>query len=489
MSDIDDVLLARMDRLAADEMAVRGVPGVAVALTDRDGDAVVRTYGLANVDGALPVAADTLFEIGSIGKVFTAIVVLQLAEEGRLDLHAPVAAALPWFAMPVVGRPVTLHDLLTHTAGITSGIDGTPEAAFQVHALRHRTPGSAPGERYRYSNVGFKILGLVIEAIEGLPYPDVVRRRVLEPLGMTQTEPAITNAIRPRLAVGYAYEADDRIGHLGHPLAPATWLETATADGSIASTASDMAILARMLLRRGEGPRGRLLSEASFARMAGPHIRPSPDFGYGYGLMTRVLNGRTFIGHTGGMIGFVAGLQVEGHRVEARHHVLVEHVEAAVALGEAPAGMGATEHLDRAAVGRGGVERDHRGGEALGEARPRDEVLVERVADGAGRLEDQFVLHEHGGVGKQVAQKREQRRGLGYRAAGRGDVDDRVEQLEERGVGVEVPGPADAEVAAVDELRVLREGVGLAHGGGQGAPIDEGALDVETVPEVRVPCR
>ena len=311
MGTIDAALLARMDNLAAAELARSGAPGIAVAVTSRDGETVVRTYGLANAEAQTPVRADTLFEIGSIGKTFTAIVISQLADEERLDLHAPVASVLPWFEMPVVGRPVTFHDLLTHTAGITSGIDGTPEAAFQVHALRDRTPGSAPGRRYAYSNLGFKVLGLVIAAVEGLPYPDVVRRRVLEPLGMTQTEPAITNAIRPRLAVGYAYEADDRIGHLGHPLAPATWLETATADGSIASTAGDMALLARMLLRRGEGPSGHLLSEASFTRLAGPHTRPSPGFGYGYGLMTRVLNGRTFIGHTGGMIGFVAGLQAE----------------------------------------------------------------------------------------------------------------------------------------------------------------------------------
>jgi CubicO group peptidase (beta-lactamase class C family) len=311
MGTIDPVLLARADRLAAAEIAARGVPGIAIGLTDLDGQTVVRTYGLANVEAAAPVEPDTLFEIGSIGKTFTAIVMLQLAEEGRLDLNAPVAAVLPWFEMPIVGRPVTIHDLLTHAAGITSGIDGTPEAAFQVHALRDRMPASAPGERFHYSNVGFKILGLVIEALEGLPYPEVVRRRVLERLGMTATEPAISNAMRPRLAVGYAYEADDRIGHLGHPLAPATWLETATADGSIASTAGDMAKLARMLLRRGGGPGARLLSEASFALLAGPHTRPSPDFGYGYGLMTRTLDGRTFIGHTGGMIGFVAGLQVE----------------------------------------------------------------------------------------------------------------------------------------------------------------------------------
>jgi CubicO group peptidase (beta-lactamase class C family) len=308
---IDVARLAEIDRTAARELADTGLPGLAVGLTGPGGQPVVRTYGLADLAARRPVEPETLFEIGSIGKTFTAIAILQLVEEGRLDLDAPVVDALPWFEAPVVGRPITIHDLLTHTAGITVGIDGTPEATSQVWALRNRRPGSPPGERFHYSNVGYKTLGLIIETLEGRPYPEVIRARILEPLGMTATEPAITNAIRPRLAVGYDYLHDDRIGYPGRPLAPATWVETATADGSIASTAGDMAAFARMILRRGEGPDGRLLGQASFARMAKPHAWPTPDYGYGCALATRVLDGRTFLGHGGGMIGYLAALQVD----------------------------------------------------------------------------------------------------------------------------------------------------------------------------------
>ncbi len=190
---IDDARLAEIDRLAGRELADTGLPGLAVALTGPDGPAEVRTYGLAELAGRRPVVSETLFEIGSIGKTFTAIAIVQLAEEGRLDLDTPVVDALPWFKAPVVGRPITIHDLLTHSAGITVGIDATPEAASQVWALRDRRPGSAPGERFHYSNLGYKALGLVIEALEGRPYPEVIRGRILEPLGMTATEPAITN--------------------------------------------------------------------------------------------------------------------------------------------------------------------------------------------------------------------------------------------------------------------------------------------------------
>src|SRR6185436_19605769 len=121
------------------------------------------------------------------------------------------------------------------TAGIVAGVDATPEAAFQVWALRDTPARSAPGERFHYSNVGYKALGLVLEAVEGRRYPEIIRERMLEPLDMSSTEPAITHDMRALLAVGYEYLHDDRLSHSGSPLAPATWLETATADGSIAS--------------------------------------------------------------------------------------------------------------------------------------------------------------------------------------------------------------------------------------------------------------
>jgi D-alanyl-D-alanine carboxypeptidase len=284
-------------------------PGLALAVTDPDRTLVLRTYGHAQLESRIPVVPETLFEIGSIGKTFTAVAVLRLADEGALNLDAPVAEYLPWFAVPqpAGAPPITVAHLLSHTAGIVAGIDATPEAAFQVWSLHDLPAASAPGERFHYSNVGYKALGLVLEAVDGRPYPEVVRGRVLDPLGMSATEPAITHDVRERLAVGYEYLHDDRIGHAGSPLVPATWLETATADGSIASTAADMAEFARFLLREGEG----LLSRAAWERMSTVHGRAGPTEAYGYGLLIRELDGRRYIGHGGGMVGYAAGLQVD----------------------------------------------------------------------------------------------------------------------------------------------------------------------------------
>jgi D-alanyl-D-alanine carboxypeptidase len=297
---------------AAAMVARTGQPGLAIALTDRESTLLVRTCGAADLARGTPVSPGTLFEIGSIGKTFTAVLVMQLAEAGRIELAAPVERYLPWFrvAQPTGTGPITPAHLLTHTAGIVAGVDATPEGAFQVWALRDLPTPSAPGQRLHYSNVGYKALGLVLEAVEGRPYRELVRNRILEPLGMAASAPAITNEVRARLAVGYEYLHDDRLGYRGAPLAPATWLETDTADGCIASTAEDMCAFARLLLRAGEAASGRLLSQTAFAQMATARAGTG-DYRYGYGLEIRERDGRRLIGHGGGMVGYAAALQAD----------------------------------------------------------------------------------------------------------------------------------------------------------------------------------
>jgi D-alanyl-D-alanine carboxypeptidase len=310
---ISDPVVAAIDAAVEKEMERARQPGLTLGLTDPDGTLLIRTYGFSDLASRQPVTPETLFEIGSIGKTFTAVAILQLVDERRIDLHSPVVRYLPWFAVPQPAghAPITIAHLLSHTAGIVAGIDGTPEAAFQVWSLRDLPTRSAPGERFHYSNVGYKALGLVLEAVEGRPYREIIRDRLLDPLEMSATEPAITHDIRARLAVGYEYLHDDRLSHPDAPLAPATWLETETADGSIASTATDMCSFVRLLLRRGEGRQGRLLSEEAFAQMSTGSPFEDDNDAYGYGLLMRDLDGRRFIGHGGGMVGYLAGMQAD----------------------------------------------------------------------------------------------------------------------------------------------------------------------------------
>ena len=307
MADFHEAF-ARLDAYVAQTMAARGTPGVAIGLTDRERLLRVATYGYADVAARIPVTPDTLFEIGSIGKSFTSIVIQQLREAGQVDLHAPVTAYLPWFAVRSEHGPITLHHLLSHTAGIIGGTDFAPAARAEVWALRETATGSPPGTYFHYSNVGYKTLGLILQRLLGESYPAILRTRILAPLGMDATDPSITHETRRRLAVGYRRWYDDRPGHPRDPLVPAPWLETDTADGSLAATPADLAAYARLLLNRGQGPQGRLFTEESFDRMTQRLIKAWGETAYGYGLSINDTDGHTYVGHSGGMVGYASML-------------------------------------------------------------------------------------------------------------------------------------------------------------------------------------
>jgi D-alanyl-D-alanine carboxypeptidase len=299
---------AALDAFVADRLHADGTPGLALALTDREGTLRVATYGVADVAAGMPVTPETLFETGSIGKTFTADALLVLAERGQVDLDAPVADYLPWFAVRTRFGPITLHHLLTHTAGIVAGPDGSPSGVAEVWALRETETASPPGARFHYSNVGYKALGLIVAKVGGWSYPEAIRRLVLEPLGLEQSAAEITNDLRPLLAVGYAGLHDDRPFHPRQPLVPATWLETDTGDGCLAMPPAELAAYARLLLNRGRGPSGPLYREASFDRKTTAHAEVEPGDGYGYGIMRLESSGRTLLGHGGGMVGYSAAL-------------------------------------------------------------------------------------------------------------------------------------------------------------------------------------
>ena len=299
----------RLDQFIEQKMKATNVPGMAVAVTDREKLLRVSTYGFADVAAQIPVTPEMLFEIGSIGKSFTSIALLQLREEGRLDLHEPVTRYLPWFEVQSEYEPITPHHLMSHTAGITMGADFPGDPHYEVRTLCETEATTPPGTYFHYSNVGYKTLGVILEELLGQPYGDIIRARILDPLGMTATEPIVTNETRKRLAVGYEAFYDDRPLPRGRPLAPATWLEHAEGAGSIASTPADMAIYLRMLMNRGRRPRGRILSEESFGLMTQRVIEAREEGEgsfYGYGLGTRESDGHTYIGHGGGMIGYYA---------------------------------------------------------------------------------------------------------------------------------------------------------------------------------------
>lgn len=299
---------------AAAEQALRSsrATGLSVAVTGPGGAVSAAAHGLADAAAGRAVSGDTLFEIGSISKAFTCAILLMARDAGLLDLDQPVTSHLPWFTVPSRFPPITIRHLMTHTAGIITGTDFPGDAAFEVWALRDTEACAAPGTWFRYSNVGYKALGLVAEAVYGRPFPDVLGQLLLRPLGMTSTAPAITHDLRDRMAVGYVPRYDDRMPSHADGLVPATWTETATADGSIVSTARDMTAWLGLLLHHGTGPSGdALLSADSVREMLTPAtaIDDDPDgASYGLGMVLADVRGHRYAQHSGGMIGYNAAV-------------------------------------------------------------------------------------------------------------------------------------------------------------------------------------
>lgn len=294
-------------------LPVSHAAGAAIAVTDRHETLGVVVRGFADVASGAPVRPDTRFMIGSISKSFAAIVVLQEVEAGRLDLHASVNELLPWLELPEPFGPITMHHLMTHTSGLAAGTEDAPTGLGAATLLRDVPPTFVPGEHFWYSNDAYKLVGLVLERVSGRPVHELIRERVLEPLGMTASVAAITEDVRTDLATGYEPVFTDRPAQLRHPLVPATFTVSSTADGSIVSNVIDMAAHARLLLNRGVGPEGPVLSEAMFDVLTTPFVEQPDDPGtaYGFGLDVGEDERGSWIGHGGGMVGYTAFIAVE----------------------------------------------------------------------------------------------------------------------------------------------------------------------------------
>lgn len=283
-------------------------PGMTLALADRNGFLRTSQYGFADLKLGVKVGPQTLFEIGSISKSFVSIATLSLADEGKIDLHKPVIDYLPWLKIESKFAPFTPHHLLTHTAGLSA-----VPLLMRVAATTLMT-GWEPGSRFLYSNIGYVLLGFLLEAVDKRSFQEVLVRRVLEPLGMNASAPVITNVIKERLAIGYRPLYEDRPFPPGGKLGEAPRLEVPEAAGSVASTAGDMVAYLQMLLNRGVGPRGRVISEESFQLLVKPFIKApfrGEDASYGYGLWISDSGNRTLLRHTGGMVAFGSAMYAD----------------------------------------------------------------------------------------------------------------------------------------------------------------------------------
>jgi D-alanyl-D-alanine carboxypeptidase len=297
--DIGDkaAIQAKMDRLVS-----LGVPGITVLV--RDGDRSLQlTSGVSDLEKRTAVATDDHFRIGSIAKPYVATVVMQLAEEGRLDLDDPVELYLP--GMVPNGSDIALRRLLNHTSGIADYSEVSQEVAAPylqgdyAHVWTPRQlvkiavaagPLFKPGADVHYSNTNYALIGLVIEKVSGHSLGHELRTRIFEPLKLTNTTFATDGHMPAPHARGYL------VGK-GKPVDVTEVFPYYWGAGNLVADADDVAVFYKALMG------GRLVSPASLAEMR-KVVAQTPDRGQGLGLVSGRNRCGRFYGHDGSVPGY-----------------------------------------------------------------------------------------------------------------------------------------------------------------------------------------
>ncbi|MEV6101772.1 serine hydrolase domain-containing protein [Nocardia sp. NPDC051981] len=308
------------------EIAARhAIPGAVLAISHGD-RFIEAAHGVLNVDTGVETTVDSLFQIGSITKVWTATAVMRLVDQGRLDLDAPLQQVLPGLRLadPDTTRRITMRHLLTHTSGIDG--DTFADSGRGDDCLERYLPGMADlppihplGATWSYGNSGFILAGRVIEVLTGMTWDAAMADLLFAPLGLSRTVTLPEQAILHSAAVGHLPGPD------GRPRRAAVWVlpRCAGPAGLINSTVRDVIAFARMHLDHGVAADGqRLLSEdlvgqmqAEQAVLPGPDLWPGLD-SWGLGWFRMDWNGQRVIGHDGGTIGQNALLRVlPAHRL------------------------------------------------------------------------------------------------------------------------------------------------------------------------------
>src|SRR5450755_3403292 len=315
-----DEATARIRASAEAFMHANHIPGMALAVTDRDGTRVTLYLGTADLKTNSPITAATLFGVGSITKSMTAIALLEARDRGAFDPEKPITDYLPYFSVRSKYRPITGRDLLNHTSGLPDGTRDDVTGEFLVYALRDVETGFAPETHWSYSNNGYYTLGYMLEHIDHRAYVDIIRDDLFASLDMTASEPATTYSARDRMAVGYLNQFDDRPPSPDLPVVEAPFYEADWPDGAVLSTAPDMAKYIRLLLNHGMGPHGRLLSPSSFALLTTPSATVSSVGAggtgslyskYAFGLAAHTIDGHAVVGHTGGTQPYTACMEAD----------------------------------------------------------------------------------------------------------------------------------------------------------------------------------
>ena len=314
--------LAEIDKMAAADFARRSIGGVTVGVVSGKELVWTKCYGDADMEKKTPADRETVYRIGSVTKMFTAVMLEQLVEIGKVHYSDPAEKYFPEIKS-VQGRfpdapPVTLVQLATHTAGLAVEPDNTetyvtggPVSAWEkilISALPHTRYAFEPGTRFSYSNIGFAILGAALSRAASEPYMEYIPKHVLEPLGMTHSALERNEKMLPHLSKGYL--AGQREVDSETPQKEHEGRGYKMPNGALYTTVGDLARFASFLM--GDGPES-VLKTSSLERWLEVSAVPSNirlSSGYGHGFEVQRRDNYVAFGHSGAVAGYGAALYI-----------------------------------------------------------------------------------------------------------------------------------------------------------------------------------
>jgi CubicO group peptidase (beta-lactamase class C family) len=292
-----DGITAKVDEYVKAEMQKQRIPGLSLAVIKDGQNILAKGYGIANVEHQVPVKPETIFQSGSVGKQFTATAVMMLVEEGKISLDDSINK---YFTdAPESWKEITVHHLLTHTAGTTDyPRDFDFRRDYTEDELLKRAASIPlafqPGEKWSYSNLGYVMLGILVGKVTGKFYGDFIRDRIFRPLGMNTARIISEADIVQNRAAGYRLANGD--------LKNQQWVSPAlntTGDGSLYLTALDMVKWDAALY--GE----KILKKSSLVKMwTAVKLNNGKTHPYGFGWSLGEMRGRHIIEHGGAWQGF-----------------------------------------------------------------------------------------------------------------------------------------------------------------------------------------
>ncbi len=305
-----------------DKISETKIPGLSIAILEGNKIIYARGFGFRDLSSGLPATPRTLYGIGSVTKSFTAIAIMQLVEEGKIDLDDPVEKYIPVKLRPF-GETVLIHHLLTHSSGVPAlayaeafirgvlGLDhhwlpvSSPQDIIAFMRDAEKWAVSRPGEDFFYLNEGYVLLGYIISKLSGVSYEEYIKERIFEPLKMNRTFFSKSD-VEDDEDRATAYIVDREEKHI-----PSTFPFGITSDGGIISNVIDLSNYIKMHINKGRFGKAKIVSSETLELMEKTHIHlPYQVFegeSYGYGWMiTPNFHGYRLVGHGGSVLVYTA---------------------------------------------------------------------------------------------------------------------------------------------------------------------------------------